>query len=121
MILASAAVIVPPPHEPESPFGVATTRPDGRLSLNATPVNATAPHPVTGRELATTLGHVLGRPAILPVPAAALRLAFGEMADVAILSSARVLPARLQESGFGFRHPDLEGALRFLLGRPARP
>ena len=85
------------------------------------PVNATAPHPVTGRELATTLGRVLGRPAILPVPAAALRLAFGEMADVAILSSARVLPARLQESGFGFRHPELEGALRFLLGRPARP
>jgi uncharacterized protein (TIGR01777 family) len=87
----------------------------------AGPVNATAPNPATGRELATTLGRVLGRPAAVPVPAAALRLAFGEMADVALLSSARVLPARLQESGFAFRHPDLEAALRFLLGRPARP
>jgi uncharacterized protein (TIGR01777 family) len=87
----------------------------------AGPVNATAPQPVTGRVLATTLGRVLGRPAALPVPARALRLAFGELADVALLSSSRVLPKRLQESAFEFRHPDLEGALRFLLGRPARP
>lgn len=86
----------------------------------AGPVNATAPNPVTGRAFATTLGLVLDRPSVLPVPAAALRLAFGEMADVAILSSARVLPARLQESGYAFRYPDLESALRFLLGRPAR-
>jgi NAD dependent epimerase/dehydratase family enzyme len=54
------------------------------------------------------------------VPAAALRLAFGEMANVALLGSTRVLPARLQESGYVFRYPELEGALRFLLGRPAR-
>ena len=87
----------------------------------AGPVNATAPHPVTSRTFATTLGRVLGRPALLPVPATALRLAFGEMADVALLAGARVLPARLQESGYGFRYPDLEAALRFLLGRPPGP
>jgi uncharacterized protein (TIGR01777 family) len=84
------------------------------------PVNVTAPSPVTNREFATTLGRVLGRPAAIPVPAAALRLAFGEMADAAVLASARVLPARLQASGYTFRYPDLEGALRFVLGRTAR-
>ncbi len=86
----------------------------------AGPVNATAPQPVTGRVFATTLGRVLERPALLPVPALALRLAFGEMADVALLSSTRVLPVRLQESGYHFRYPELEGALRYLLGRAAR-
>jgi uncharacterized protein (TIGR01777 family) len=84
----------------------------------AGPVNATAPQPVTGQAFASTLGRVLGRPARLAVPASALRLAFGEMADVAILSGARVLPARLQETGYTFRYPELEGALRFVLGRP---
>jgi uncharacterized protein len=86
----------------------------------AGPVNVTAPQPVTGRAFATTLGRVLDRPALLPVPALALRLAFGEMADVAMLSSTRALPARLQESGYQFRYPDLESALRYLLGRAAR-
>ena len=86
----------------------------------AGPVNATAPQPVTNRAFATVLGRVLDRPALLPVPALALRLAFGEMADGAVLSSARVLPVRLQESGYHFRYPDLEGALRYLLGRAAR-
>ena len=86
----------------------------------AGPVNATAPQPVTGRAFATVLGRVLDRPALLPVPALALRLALGEMADVAVLSSTRVLPVRLQESGYHFRYPDLEGALRYLLGRAAR-
>jgi uncharacterized protein (TIGR01777 family) len=82
--------------------------------------NVTAPHPVPGREFAATLGRVLGRPSLLPVPAPALRLGFGEMADVALLSSTRVLPARLQESGYEFRYPELEGALRFLLGRTVK-
>jgi uncharacterized protein len=86
----------------------------------AGPVNATAPHPVASKTFASALARILHRPAALPVPAAALRLAFGEMADVALLSSARVLPARLQESGYTFRYPELDGALRFLLGRPAR-
>jgi uncharacterized protein len=81
------------------------------------PVNATAPYPVTNRDFALTLGRVLGRPTILPAPATALRLAFGEMADVALLAGARVVPARLVRSGYEFRHGELEGALRFVLGR----
>jgi uncharacterized protein (TIGR01777 family) len=80
-------------------------------------VNATAPYPVTNRDFALTLGRVLGRPTILPAPATALRLAFGEMADVALLAGARVVPARLVQSGYEFRHGQLEGALRFVLGR----
>jgi NAD dependent epimerase/dehydratase family enzyme len=61
---------------------------------------------------------VLGRPAVVPVPPTALRLFFGgEMADRVLLSSARVLPARLVESGYRFRYPDLEGALRSMLPR----
>lgn len=83
----------------------------------AGPVNATAPHPVTNLEFAKTLGQVLDRPTVVPVPAAALRLAFGEMADVVLLSGARVMPARLEASGYPFRYPVLEGALRHLLGR----
>ena len=79
------------------------------------PVNVSAPEPVTNREFTRTLGRVLGRPAVLPVPAAALRLAFGEMADRTLLSSARVLPARLLESGYRFTHSSLEGALRSML------
>jgi NAD dependent epimerase/dehydratase family enzyme len=70
---------------------------------------------------AATLGRVLGRPALLAAPAPALRLVFGEMADVALLSSTRVLPARLEASGYEFRHPELETALRFLLGRGSEP
>jgi uncharacterized protein (TIGR01777 family) len=84
-------------------------------------VNVTSPHPATGREFAATLGRVLGRPALLAAPAPALRLVFGEMADVALLSSTRVLPARLEASGYEFRHPELETALRFLLGRGSEP
>jgi hypothetical protein len=85
----------------------------------AGPVNATAPYPVSNREFAETLGRVLGRPALVSVPATVLRLAFGEMAEVALLAGARVLPARLQESGYAFRYPELETALRHLLGRSA--
>jgi uncharacterized protein len=81
------------------------------------PVNAVAPEPVTSRTFATTLGRVLHRPAILPAPAPALRLLFGEMADTALLSSQRVSSARLLASGYSFRHPRLESALRHILGR----
>ena len=83
----------------------------------AGPVNAVAPEPVTNRELARTLGRVLGRPALLPLPAVALRLLFGQMADELLLASARVEPARLRATGFTFRHATLEGALRHELGR----
>jgi NAD dependent epimerase/dehydratase family enzyme len=72
---------------------------------------------VTNRVLAKTLGRVLGRPALLPAPAPALRLLFGEMTDAALLGSQRALPARLLASGYRFRFPSLEPALRSLLGR----
>jgi uncharacterized protein (TIGR01777 family) len=81
------------------------------------PVNAVAPAPVTNAEFTKTLGRVLGRPTFAPVPAFALRLAFGEMADEALLASTRVRPERLQQSGYRFRFPDLEGALRHVLGK----
>ncbi|HEV8699673.1 MAG TPA: TIGR01777 family oxidoreductase [Candidatus Polarisedimenticolia bacterium] len=83
------------------------------------PVNTVAPHPSTNAEFTGTLGRVLGRPTLLPMPAFAARLAFGEVADALLLASQRVEPARLLASGYRFRHPDLEPALRFLLGRPA--
>lgn len=85
----------------------------------AGPVNAVAPEPVTNAVFTKTLGRVLGRPTIAPVPAFALRLAFGEMADAALLASTRVRPVRLLETGYRFRFPELEGALRHLLGRAA--
>jgi uncharacterized protein len=82
------------------------------------PVNTVAPGPVTNTVFTKTLGRVLGRPTVAPVPAFALRLALGEMADAALLSSTRVRPERLLATGYRFRFPDLEGALRHLLGRP---
>lgn len=80
------------------------------------PINVTAPEPLRNREFVTALGHELGRPAVVPIPAFALRLALGEMADEALLSSARVLPKRLQEAGFVFRFPELAAALHQVLG-----
>ena len=82
-------------------------------------VNTVAPHPETNAEFTRTLGRVLGRPTLLPMPAFAARLAFGELADALLLSSQRVEPTRLLASGYRFLHPDLEPALRSLLGRPA--
>lgn len=79
------------------------------------PVNAVAPNPVSNRDFTQTLGRVLSRPTFFPMPAFAARLALGEMADALLLSSARVEPSRLLASGFTFRYPDLEGALRHLL------
>ncbi|MFC6840853.1 TIGR01777 family oxidoreductase [Xanthomonas theicola] len=78
--------------------------------------NATAPVPATNADFARQLGHALHRPALLPLPAAALRLAFGEMADL-LLGSQRALPMRAQQEGYVFRHPELESALRALVGR----
>jgi hypothetical protein len=83
------------------------------------PVNAVAPEPVTNAVFTKTLGRVLRRPTVAPAPAFALRLAFGEMADAALLGSTRVRPERLLASGYPFRFPDLEGALRHVLGRTA--
>jgi NAD dependent epimerase/dehydratase family enzyme len=85
----------------------------------AGPFNAVAPTPVTNADFTRTLARVLGRPAILPVPAVALRLLFGAMAEETILPSTRAVPARLSASGYAFHHPLLEDALRFELGRYA--
>jgi uncharacterized protein len=79
------------------------------------PVNFVAPNPVTSAEFASTLGRVLGRPSLVPVPAFALELLYGEMARATLLAGQRVLPKALLRSGFRFEHPTLEEALRFEL------
>ena len=81
------------------------------------PVNLVSPNPVTNAEFAATLGRVLGRPALVPVPSFALELLYGEMARATILAGQRVLPRALLRSGFRFAHPTLEEALRFELAR----
>lgn len=81
----------------------------------AGPMNIVAPAAITNAGFAATLGRVLRRPAILPAPAWALRLAFGEMANEALLASARAEPRKLVETGFVFQHPTLEPALRAVL------
>lgn len=81
------------------------------------PINLTGPVPVTNAELTTVLGHILHRPTILPAPAFALHVALGGFASD-ILSSQRVLPRALVESGFVHRHPDVESALRATVGLP---
>lgn len=81
------------------------------------PVNVVAPHPSPNWDFARTLGAVLRRPAVVPMPAPVLRGLAGEMADALLLSSARVMPLALQADGHAFRHPHLETALRHLLGR----
>ena len=82
------------------------------------PVLAVAPTPVTNRDYTRTLGKVLRRPTILPVPRLALRLLFGDLADV-LLGSQRARPQRLLEAGFTFEHPNVEAALRAALDEPA--
>ena len=74
------------------------------------PVNATAPEPATNRELTAALARALHRPALLPVPGAALRLLYGEMAQI-VTTGARVLPAKALVLGYRFRHPHLQEAL----------
>lgn len=77
----------------------------------AGPLNAAAPSPVRQREFVRTLARVLGRPAVVPAPALALRLALGEMSTLA-LDSRHAVPAAALAAGYAFAHPDLEGALR---------
>lgn len=79
------------------------------------PFNLTAPHPVTNAEFTRVLAGAVHRPAPLPVPAAALRLAFGEMAQQTLLASQRALPKRLEEAGFQFEDAEIGAALRALL------
>ena len=81
------------------------------------PANLVAPAPVTNAELTATLARVLRRPSLIPVPALAVRLAFGEMGEATLLASQRLRPRRLLESGYRFLYPNLEAALRHELGR----
>ena len=81
------------------------------------PVNVGSPNPMTNAGYTKVLGKVLGRPTILPLPAPAARAVLGEVADALLLASQRMEPARLEATGYTFRYPQLEGALRHLLGR----
>jgi NAD dependent epimerase/dehydratase family enzyme len=83
----------------------------------AGPVNVAAPEPVTNLEFTRILGKVLSRPALFSIPAAAIKIAFGEMGKEILLSGTRVVPGKLLDSGYRFRNPDLSGALSHLLGK----
>ena len=78
------------------------------------PLNATAPQPVRNADFAKTLGGVLGRPSMVPTPGIALKMLFGEMAQV-VLSSQRVVPEATQRAGYTFQYPELRGALEQIL------
>ncbi len=79
-------------------------------------VNAVAPNPVTNAEFTETLGKVLHRPTVLPVPEFAIKLLFGEMGKTLLLQGARVLPKKLQDAGFEFEFTNLEDAMKEVLG-----
>ena len=79
------------------------------------PFNVSLPAPVTNREFSAALGRALHRPAILPVPPAALRLAYGALADELLIASAKVVPAGLEAAGYRFQHPDIDSALQAAL------
>jgi len=78
-------------------------------------VNVTAPKPVTNQEFTKTLGAAISRPTIFPIPEFAVKLIFGEMGETLLLEGARILPKRLTESGFNFKHQNLEEALKDIL------
>ena len=80
------------------------------------PVNVSAPEPVTNKQLAKELGKVLRRPAVLPVPALALRVLYGEMSSV-VTEGVRMVPRRLLDLGYEFKRPDLTDSLRAATGR----
>ena len=81
------------------------------------PVNATAPHPVTNATFTSTLGRVLGRPTLIPIPAFAVKAAFGEMGEEVLLAGQRVIPGKALDLGFRFDYEGLEDSLRFELGK----
>jgi uncharacterized protein len=80
------------------------------------PVNGTAPNPVTNEEFTKALGAALFRPTLIPIPPFGLRLMFGEMADELLIAGQRVIPSKLQNSGYNFRQTEIEPALRQVLG-----
>lgn len=81
------------------------------------PINTVSPNPVTNKEFTKTLGKIVKRPTIFTVPKFAGRLAFGEMADELLFSSQRVIPKKMQGTDYHFQYPDLEPALRHVLGK----
>jgi NAD dependent epimerase/dehydratase family enzyme len=83
------------------------------------PVNAVAPNPATSAAFARALGRAMRRPAVVPAPAFALRLAFGELADALLLASQRAMPARAMASGFTFRYETIDDALHRILAPAA--
>jgi len=89
---------------------------DGSLSGA---VNATAPNPVSNASFTDALGRALGRPTVLPVPSLAVKAAFGQLGEEALLHGQRVLPAKLEAAGFRFAYEGVEDSLRFQLGRMA--
>lgn len=80
------------------------------------PINCTAPQPVTNREFAKTLGKVLKRPAVAPMPAAMVKLLFGQMGDELMVQGQSVIPQKLQQKGFQFKYSQLESALVEIIG-----
>jgi uncharacterized protein (TIGR01777 family) len=80
------------------------------------PINASAPTPVSNREFSKVLGKVLKRPSFSPVPAFALKALYGEMAQI-VLTGQNAVPAKAKDLGYQWRQPDLEPALRSILGR----
>ena len=83
-------------------------------SING-PINGTAPNPVTNKAFSKALGSALNRPAVIPMPAFVLKLMMGEMAEELLLSGQRVVPAKLTRSGFEFKYPQLDDALRDII------
>jgi hypothetical protein len=82
-------------------------------------MNAVSPHPVTNDEFTMALGHAVHRPAFLPVPKTALRIAFGEMSEI-LMASQRVLPRVAERTGYAFKHTELAGALAAVIAAPQR-
>lgn len=81
------------------------------------PLNATAPNPVPNSTFTDTLGRVLGRPTLVPLPAFAVKGILGELGTELLLNGARVVPRKAEETGYEFLYPNLEDSLRFQLGK----
>ena len=80
------------------------------------PLNLAAPEPVTNKEFSKALGQVLKRPAFAPVPAVAIKTMYGEMSTI-VVNGVRMVPTRLEQLGYDFRHPDLRPALAAATGK----